>query len=87
MYFPRNKEECEQSKRNVHIVSSGPAIAQAVSRWLPTAAGQVRPGSGHVGFVADKVALGQVLSEYFGFPYQYSFHQTLHHHNHPGQVH
>jgi hypothetical protein len=25
-----------------------------------------------VGFVADKVALGQVFSEYFGFPCQYS---------------
>jgi hypothetical protein len=27
------------------------------------------PRSGHVGFVVDKVALGQVFSEYFGFPY------------------
>jgi hypothetical protein len=32
-------------------------------------------------FVMDKVALGQVFSEYFGFPYQSSFHQFLH--NHP----
>jgi hypothetical protein len=28
-----------------------------------------------VGFVVDKMALGQVFSEYFGFPYQSSFHQ------------
>jgi hypothetical protein len=38
------------------------------------------------GFVVDKAALVQVFSEYFeyfGFPYQ-SFHQFLHHHNHPG---
>jgi hypothetical protein len=28
-----------------------------------------------VGFVVDKVALGQVFSEYFGFPCQFSFHQ------------
>jgi hypothetical protein len=34
-----------------------------------------------VGFVVDKVALGRVLSEYFGFPCQ-----ILHHHNHPGQA-
>jgi hypothetical protein len=27
-----------------------------------------KPGSSHVGFVVDKVALGQVFSEYFGFP-------------------
>jgi hypothetical protein len=36
----------------------GRAIAQAVSCRLP----------GHVGFVVDKVALGQVSSEDFGFP-------------------
>jgi hypothetical protein len=38
-----------------------------------------------VGFVVDKVALGRVFSEYFGFPCQSSFHQILHHHNHPGK--
>jgi hypothetical protein len=31
-----------------------------------------------VGFVVDKVALGQVFSEYFGFPCKSSFHQLLH---------
>jgi hypothetical protein len=36
-----------------------------------------------VGFVVDKAALGQVFSEYFGFPCQ-SFHRSLHYHNHPG---
>jgi hypothetical protein len=46
---------------------------------------EARPGR-HVGFVVDKVALGQVSSEYFGFPCQ--IHSTicsknhLHHHNH-----
>jgi hypothetical protein len=44
------------------------------------------PGSSHVGFLVDKVALGQVFSEYFGFPYQSSLHQILHPHYHPGQV-
>jgi hypothetical protein len=39
-----------------------------------------------VGFVVEKVALGRVFSEYFGFPCQSSFHQILHHHNQPGQV-
>jgi hypothetical protein len=33
-----------------------------------------------VGFVMDKVALGQVFPEYFGFPCQSSFHQVLHKH-------
>jgi hypothetical protein len=35
-----------------------------------------------VGFVVDKVALGQVFSEYFGFPCKSSFHQLLHNHPH-----
>jgi hypothetical protein len=33
-------------------------------------------------FVVDKVALGQVFSEYFGFPCQSSFQQLLHNHPH-----
>jgi hypothetical protein len=34
-----------------------------------------------VGFVVDKVELGQVFSEYFGFPCQFSFHRLLHTHH------
>jgi hypothetical protein len=45
-----------------------------------------RLGSGHVGFVVDKVALGQAFSEYFGFPCPSTFHQILHPHTHAGQV-
>jgi hypothetical protein len=40
-----------------------------------------------VGFVVDNVVLGQVFSEYFGFPCQSLFHQffsTIT--NHPGLV-
>jgi hypothetical protein len=33
----------------------GRAIAQVVSRWLPSVATRVRAQSGHVGFVVDKV--------------------------------
>jgi hypothetical protein len=32
--------------------------------------------------VVDKVALGQVFSQYFGFPCQSSFHQLLYNHLH-----
>jgi hypothetical protein len=64
----------------------GRAIAQAVSRWLPTAAARVRARVWQVGSVVDKVALRQVFSEYFGFPCQSLFHQLLHNHNHSGQV-
>jgi hypothetical protein len=48
---------------------SGCAIAEAVSRWLPTAAARVW----QVGFVVDEVASWQVFSEYFGFPCQNPF--------------
>jgi hypothetical protein len=41
-----------------------------------------------VGFVVDKMASGQVFSEYFAFRCQktVSFHQILQHHNHPVAV-
>jgi hypothetical protein len=55
----------------------GRGIAQAANRRLPTAAA---PGSSP-GLV-DKVVLGQVFSEYFGFPCQSSFHRSLHNHHH-----
>jgi hypothetical protein len=62
-------------------------IAEAVSRWLSTAAARVRARVWQMGFVVDKVASGQVFSEYFGFPCQNrSFHQLLYPHNHPGQT-
>jgi hypothetical protein len=64
----------------------GRSIAQAVSRWLPTAAARVRARVWQVKFVMEKVALEQVFSEYFGFPCQSSFHKILHYHNHPGAV-
>jgi hypothetical protein len=34
-----------------------------------------------MGFVVNKVALGQVFSKHFGFPHQFSFHQLLHIHH------
>jgi hypothetical protein len=61
----------------------GRAIAQAVSLWLPTAAARgSSPGPVMWDFVVDKVALGQVFLEYFGFPCQSSFNQLLHNHPH-----
>jgi hypothetical protein len=60
----------------------GRAVAQAVTRWLPTAAARIRVRAAR-GVCGGQKALGQVFSEYVGFPCQ-SFHQFLHHHNHPG---
>jgi hypothetical protein len=64
------------------MMKRGRAVAQRLDAGFP----RQRPGFAygqHVGFVVDKAALGQVFSEYFGFPYQ-SFHRFLHYHNHPG---
>jgi hypothetical protein len=46
-----------------------------------------RPGLAN-GICGGQIDVGQVFSEYFGFPYQnHLFHQFLHyHHNHPGQL-
>jgi hypothetical protein len=55
-------------------------LAQTASRWLPTASTRFEPGSAHMEFMMDKVTLGQVFSEYYGFPCQFSFHQLLHNH-------
>jgi hypothetical protein len=63
------------------LMYQGRAIVQAVSRRLPTAAARIRPRSGHVGFVVDKVVLGQVFDEYFGFPCQFSFLLLFHNHH------
>jgi Zn-dependent M28 family amino/carboxypeptidase len=46
------------------VECKGRVIAEAVSHRLPTAAAGFEPGSDHVGFVVDKVALGQVFSDY-----------------------
>jgi hypothetical protein len=55
-------------------MKAGRAIKRLVDGFPPR-----RPA--HVGFVVYKVALGQVFSEYFGFPCQSSFLQLLHIHN------
>jgi hypothetical protein len=60
-------------------------VAQTVSRLLPPGCGPgFEPGSGHVGFVVDKAALGQIFSEYFGWSCQ-AF-PWLPHIHHPGLV-
>jgi hypothetical protein len=61
----------------------GRAIAQVVSRWLPTTVAQVRARVWQVTFVVE---MGQVFSKYFGFPCQSLFHQILHHYNQLGQA-
>jgi hypothetical protein len=52
---------------------------QLVAEFLPRRS-WFEPRSGHVGFVAYKVASGQVFSKYFSFPCQFSFCRLLHTH-------
>jgi hypothetical protein len=62
----------KSTRKQTHL--TGRAIAQAI---------RFEPRSGHVGFVEDKVRLGQVFTKHFGFSFQFSFHRLLHAH-HPG---
>jgi hypothetical protein len=85
-FFGLQMLNSDRTKNIIHDrgLNGGHAVAQAVSCWLPTAAARVRVYAEHVGFLVNKSALGHVFSEYFGFPCQLSFHQLLHHRNHPG---
>jgi hypothetical protein len=56
-------------------------VAQAVSRWLPTAAARFQSRVGSSGIYGGPSGAGA------GFPCQSSFHRKIFHpHNHPGQV-
>jgi hypothetical protein len=81
--------ELDNARQHMTLhIPLGRAIAQVVSRRLPTVAARVRArGLVKWDLWWTKWRLGQVFSEYFGFPCQSSFHQILlHHQNHPGQV-
>jgi hypothetical protein len=67
--FIKKGKEAKKSRERVDTCKSanGRAIAEAVSRWLPTAAAQVQSRVWSSGICGDKVAPGQVFSEYFGF--------------------
>jgi hypothetical protein len=65
---------CRNLIRNWLTLQSGRAIAQAVSRRLPTAAARVQTRVRSRGILWwTKVAPGQVFSENFGFPCQSTF--------------
>jgi hypothetical protein len=60
-----------------------PANSHSTNRFagFPPLRPRFEPRASHVGFVVDKVALGQLFSECFGFPCQFSFHRPLHTHH------
>jgi hypothetical protein len=62
-------------------MKAGPQLRQLVASFPPQRP-RFKFKSGHVGSVADEVALVQVFSKYFGFPCQFSFRWLLHIHHH-----
>jgi hypothetical protein len=75
--------------RGIHLkVASmkvfGRAIAEAVSRWLPTAAAWVRTRVWSSGICGGQNGVGAGFLRVLRFPLP--FHQILHPHNHPEQV-
>jgi hypothetical protein len=79
-----HKHTVLESLSAIVIYVLGRAIAQAVSRWLPTVAARVRARVRSSGICGGQSSAGADFL--FGFPCQSSFHQILHHHNHLGQV-
>jgi hypothetical protein len=61
-------------------LSFGRAISQALIAGFPTQLSGFDYRLGHLGFMVNKIAVGQVLSKYFGFSCQFSFGQLLHTH-------
>jgi hypothetical protein len=51
---------------------------------IPPLRPEFDPRSRHVGSVVDRVAPGQLFSEYFDFPCQFIFYQLLHAHHQSG---
>jgi hypothetical protein len=81
-----NKASRREGRTGVlRIVTQG-VMAVPKLRRLVSGFPQRKPGfeprSGDVGFVVNKVALGQVFSDYFGFPCQVLFHRMLNVHHH-----
>jgi hypothetical protein len=58
--------EKQYSRTGVHHHEVGPYLVQAVTSFPPQP--WLRPRSGHVPFLVGKVVLGNVSSEYLGFP-------------------
>jgi hypothetical protein len=74
---PLPLSRCHRANSDVN----GRAIAQAVSRRLPTAAARVRAQARSCGICGGQSGTGAGLSEYFGFPCQFSFQTLLHTHH------
>jgi hypothetical protein len=74
--------------RKLFTARSGRAIAEAVSRWIPTTAARVRAQVWQVGLWWTKWRRGRFFPSTSVSPAKNrSFHQLLHHHhNHPGQL-
>jgi hypothetical protein len=64
-----------------HTEGLGPYQLRRLVVGFPPRRPGLEPRSGHVRFVVDEVALGQVFSECFGFPWQFSFYRLLHSHH------
>jgi hypothetical protein len=67
------------NKIPLSLLGINPQFRQLIARFSPRRP-WFEPRSGHVGFAVNKVALGQVFSEQFSFPYQFSFRRMFHTH-------
>jgi hypothetical protein len=75
-------QSCLRSLHDQLSVSTGRSIAQAVSRWLPTAAARVRSRIWSSGICGGQSGAGVSFLRILRFPFQSSIHQLLHNHPH-----
>jgi hypothetical protein len=68
-----------RSKILLHRTIALPYLKRSLAGFPPRRPG-FDPKSGDMGFLVDKVALGQVFFDELGFPYQLSFHKILYTH-------
>jgi hypothetical protein len=84
---PPSSDKRQGQTRHTHLTPNfGRAIAQAVSRWLPTEAARVRARVWSNEICGGQSGARAGFLQVLRFPCQSAFHQILHPHNHPGQV-
>jgi hypothetical protein len=78
----RSVSEIELIRSNFGKRSYGLVKLRRLVAGFPPLRPAFEPRSSHVRSVVDQVALRKVISGYFGFCYQFSFHRLLHTHHH-----
>jgi hypothetical protein len=75
--FESMRSRAETNCSSELVESTGRAIAQMVSRWLPTEAARLRARLWPCGICGGQSGVGEDFSEYFNFPCQFALRRLL----------